>query len=86
MSALVCFRLLLLLMTLILRLLMLFSVTIVSIDQEAYVDQLLKKWQKYVGKRNYTDTPMKRGHIIRDEDPATSKQRSFVDSFPYIQK
>jgi hypothetical protein len=46
----------------------------IIIDQELYVHSLLTKYHSYIGSRNYADVP---------SPPSWSKQRQFVDSFPY---
>lgn len=55
----------------------------ISLDQSFYIDQLLKKYSKYIGRRNYSNIPMKHGHIPRNHPAQSDKQQRFIDSFPY---
>ena len=56
----------------------------ISLNQSNYIDQLFDKYYScLLPCRNYSDLPMKRGHIHREEAPATERQRAIVDAFPY---
>jgi hypothetical protein len=55
----------------------------IIIDQELYVHSLLTKYHSYIGSRNYADVSSLSKYMPRDDPPSSSKQRQFVDSFPY---
>jgi hypothetical protein len=56
----------------------------ISLDQSNYIDQLFDKYSScLLPCRNYSDLPMKRGHIHREEPPATERQKAIVDAFSY---
>jgi hypothetical protein len=47
------------------------------------VYSLLTKYHSYIWSRNYADVPSMSEYMPRDDPPSSSKQRQFVDSFPY---
>jgi hypothetical protein len=55
----------------------------ISLDQSFYTAQLLKKFSKYIGTRNYSSIPMKHGHLFRNDPAKSEKQQRFINSFPY---
>jgi hypothetical protein len=56
----------------------------ISLDQSNHIDQLFDKYSScLLSCRNYSDLPMKRGHIYRQEPPATERQKAIVNAFPY---
>jgi hypothetical protein len=55
----------------------------IIIDQELYVHSLLTKYHSYFGSRNYADVPSLSEYMPRNDTPSSSKQRQFVESFPY---
>jgi hypothetical protein len=55
----------------------------IIIDQQLCVHSFLKKYHSYIGSRYYADVPSMAEYMPRDDPPSSSKQRQFVDSFPY---
>jgi hypothetical protein len=56
----------------------------ISLDQSNYIDQLFDKYSScLLSCLNYSDSPVKRGHIHREEPPATERQKAIVDAFPH---
>jgi hypothetical protein len=56
----------------------------ISLDQSNHIDQLFDKYSScLLPCRNYSDLPTKRGHIHREELPATERQKAIVNEFPY---
>jgi hypothetical protein len=56
----------------------------IPLDQSNYIDQLFDKYSScLLSCRNYSNLPMKREHIHREEPLATERQKSIVNAFPY---
>jgi hypothetical protein len=56
----------------------------ISLDQCHYVTELVeKRFPRYVAARNTATLPYINEYIPRAEEPATPKQRAYVDTFPY---
>jgi hypothetical protein len=56
----------------------------ISLNKSNYTDQLFDKYFScLLPRRNYSDLPMKRGHIHREEPLATERQKAIVNAFPY---